>query len=475
MAARENQGLQISLIIFVMLTIILSVTTFIFFNNYKDELVKTKKAEETAKQSDDKERLIREERVALLQIAGYPETEAKADYEKRSKDEIQKYNEFFKLQLPDDQKNYTKLVEQLAKTIDSKHKEVTSAQAEVQALKKERDDEKVKFAGVVDVHSKDKSTAQSTQKTDKVQFDSQVSELDQSKTVAATQITAKDKQYQDLKATSAKVAQDLSQQVKKLSDTIANKTKQVEDLQQETPSIPDGRVAFVNQRDNLVWVNLGSDDGLQRRITFSVYDKDATNAATAIKKGSIEILNIRDRHLAEARIIENASNDPIVAGDIIYTPIWHPGQTQHFAIAGLIDFDNDGTSDRAKLRDLISINGGVIDAEADEKGKLVGKLNHQTKYLIIGRAPTDKGAEKELEGWTTLNTEAKKLGVPLIKLDEFLAQISYTPRSTSQVSSGGGPKIFRNNNTRLDNNKDSGDGFKSRRPPTKGDSAFESK
>ncbi len=37
MAARENQGLQIALIIFVMLTIVLSVTTYIFFDNYKKE------------------------------------------------------------------------------------------------------------------------------------------------------------------------------------------------------------------------------------------------------------------------------------------------------------------------------------------------------------------------------------------------------------------------------------------------------
>ena len=35
MAARENQGLQIALIIFVMLTIILSVTTFLFYRNFK--------------------------------------------------------------------------------------------------------------------------------------------------------------------------------------------------------------------------------------------------------------------------------------------------------------------------------------------------------------------------------------------------------------------------------------------------------
>ncbi len=36
MAARENQGLQIALIIFVMLTIVLIVFTFLFFSYYKE-------------------------------------------------------------------------------------------------------------------------------------------------------------------------------------------------------------------------------------------------------------------------------------------------------------------------------------------------------------------------------------------------------------------------------------------------------
>ena len=36
--ARENQGLQIALIIFVMLTIVLGVTTFIFYHKYDLDL-----------------------------------------------------------------------------------------------------------------------------------------------------------------------------------------------------------------------------------------------------------------------------------------------------------------------------------------------------------------------------------------------------------------------------------------------------
>jgi len=42
--ARENQGLQIALIVTVMLTIILGVTTFIFYRQYDDANTKAKAA-----------------------------------------------------------------------------------------------------------------------------------------------------------------------------------------------------------------------------------------------------------------------------------------------------------------------------------------------------------------------------------------------------------------------------------------------
>ena len=44
--ARENQGLQIALIIFVMLTIILGVTTFIFYRQYEEAAIKAGEAEQ---------------------------------------------------------------------------------------------------------------------------------------------------------------------------------------------------------------------------------------------------------------------------------------------------------------------------------------------------------------------------------------------------------------------------------------------
>jgi hypothetical protein len=215
-----------------------------------------------------------------------------------------------------------------------------------------------------------------------------------------------------------------------------------------------------------VFVNLGSADGLQRRITFSVYDKNATDAKNAVKKGSIEILSIRGPHLAEARILENTNSDPIVPGDIIYTPIWHPGQTQHFAIAGFIDFDQDGTSDRAKLNDIINYNAGVIDAEMDEKGNTKGKISHSTQYLILGRPPSENDDEKIQLAFTELNRDAKTNGVPTIKVDVFLAQIGYSVRTAAAGrGNAGGPRSLRPEATIPDGTKTSGEGFRTRRPP----------
>src|SRR6185436_8051524 len=48
MAARENQGLQIALIIFVMLTLVTSVTAYFFFRNLEEEQARTTEANKKA-------------------------------------------------------------------------------------------------------------------------------------------------------------------------------------------------------------------------------------------------------------------------------------------------------------------------------------------------------------------------------------------------------------------------------------------
>jgi hypothetical protein len=471
MAARENQGLQIALIIFVMLTIILSVTTFIFFDSSKGHREAAAAAKKAADDATNRERTIQEERNTLALKLGLPETASKEEVEKKITEDIKKHAEFFKLQLPDDQRNFSRLVEEMAKTIEQKNKDLIAAKGVNDSLTKQVAEAEAKFNTVAKMYEADKEKAVQNEKANQAKYTSDVAELNKAKDTALGKIAEKDQLYTQLKAKTESEVKRLSDALKAAQGTIENKQVVIEGLTQAAPTVPDGKIVWIDQRNNKVFVNVGSEDGLQRRITFSVYDRDATDAAKAVKKGSLEVLSIRGPHLAEARIMESINSDPMVPGDIIYTPIWHPGQTQHFAIAGFIDFDNDLVSDRAKLKDIINYNGGVIDAEMDDKGKVSGRISNLTQYLILG-APPSENAPEEQTGYTLLNREAKTYGVPTIKLDAFLAQIGYSVRTSVAGANTSGPRSLRAPTDTPDRSKTSGEGFRTRRPPTKnGDDA----
>ena len=105
------------------------------------------------------------------------------------------------------------------------------------------------------------------------------------------------------------------------------------------------------------------------------------------KKGTIEVTQILGDHLAEARIIDDSLIDPLVPGDKIYTPLWDPGHPERFAIAGKIDIDGDGRDDHERLKNLILLSGGVVDADLQPDGKQTGTMTVDTRDLIIGPAP----------------------------------------------------------------------------------------
>jgi hypothetical protein len=464
MAARESQGLQITLIIFVMLTIILSVTTFIFYGNSKDYRKQADEAKKAGSESAEQMRQAQDERNALATTLGFPITEKKEEIEGKTKAALQKHAEFF-ANVPAPQQSYTKLIEEMAKTIDAKNQELAKAKQASDALSQKYQENADKWAKTLAAYEADKQKAVSSEKTNQTNYIGKADELSKQLTAAQAALSQKNKELQDERARHDNEMKKLADELKKSYETVKNKQDVIEGLTQAAPTVPDGRISWVNQRDDTVFINVGSDDSLQRRITFSVYDRNATDAANAVKKGSIEVLNIRGPHLAEARIMESTNSDPIVPGDIIYTPIWDPGQSQHFAIVGFIDFDNDGSSDRTKLRDLITHNGGVIDVEVDEKGNVSGQLSSRTNYLIKGAPPNEDDLPALITAFSTLDRQATANGVPAISVKAFLAQIGYSARSTGGAANTSGPRGIRAPTETPDGSKTSGQGFRERRPP----------
>ena len=466
MAARENQGLQIALIVFVMLTIILSVTTFIFYNNYKDQSAAAVAAKKDASDAQNRERTIQEERNQLATALGFPVTEEMKGITAKTDADFKKYADLFVAPVPPDQQNYAKLVEELAKTVEAKNKALAAAADENQKTRNDLIAAQASFDKTLNEYKADKDAARKALEDSQGNYAAQIAAFSKTAEQAQSQLAQKSQDLQNLQAKAEAEFKKLRDALKQAQETVQSKQGIIEGLTQAAPTVPDGRVSWVNQRENTVFINVGSDDGLQRRISFSVYDRNATDAATAVKKGSIEVLNVRGPHLAEARIMESTNSDPIVPGDIIFTPIWHPGQIQHFAIAGFIDFDNDGVSDLAKLRDLITHNGGVIDAFMDEKGEMTGRLSYQTNSLILGEAPTEKDLPKVHESFTALRRDSDSFGVPKIQLEAFLTQVGYSVRSVSSTANTSGPQSLRAPSDTPDRTRTSGQGFRERRPPS---------
>ena len=157
-------------------------------------------------------------------------------------------------------------------------------------------------------------------------------------------------------------------------------------LRQPSFETPDGKIRWVNPQTGRVYINLGAADGLQPQVTFSVYGVDVNNLAREEKKATIEVTRIVNDHLAEARITEDMLSDPVLEGDVIYTPLWNSKSALHFALAGKMDVNGDGRDDRELVRRLITMNNGTIDAE-EYNGELRGEMTQHTRYLILGDSP----------------------------------------------------------------------------------------
>jgi len=275
-----------------------------------------------------------------------------------------------------------------------------------------------------------------------------------------------------------KLKKDSESQIGRLEGINDFLTDAVRKRERITYDRPDGLIRWVDNDSGLVWINIGRDDKLTTRTQFSIYkqthrgvgrpsapantadDEEASDAADERFspgfediKGSIEVTRVIGAHLAEARILKYDIYDPIQPDDLIYTPLWAPGRPAAFAFVGLIDFDNDGASNRGEMHEMISGIGGQIIHEVLDDGRRVdysefpskshdfteddSTINLKMKYLVIGGIPDLSQAATDLEKQQfreiighhkKMVAEARETAVRRINLSDFLAHIGYVPR-----------------------------------------------
>ncbi len=438
--ARENQGLQIALITFVMLTLVLSVTTFIFFKQSEEADTKAKAGQKDVAELRMANNNIQEENNEFKRLMGFPATQRLEEITQKFNEDMAAYAGTY----PEEARFYSPVLSYLYKTIDDKLAEIDSNTTEIQGWK----DKYAMREASKDPQIKEFQDAAEKAGNDLAKVTADFNERRESIVNDQTEVRARlGKTQKDSADALSKVEtklQDTEIRLQKLSILNKQKSKKLDEILTETFDVPDGEIRWVNQRNGTVWINLGQADSLLRQTTFCVYPADTSNLAKSGKKASIEITKILGPHMAEARVIEDEISDPIMPGDKIHTPVWGPGEQKHFALAGIMDVTGDGRSDLHIVRNLIIMSGGVVDCEINEIGKQIGTMSVGTRYLVLGKAPDEKSNAAFRTSYSRLIGDANRLGIKKISLAELLQKMGWKNQSpVVRFGSGANPNDFR--------------------------------
>jgi hypothetical protein len=470
--ARENQGLQIALIVFVTVTIVLSVTTYLGFKNYSDEF-KAKEVVQAAagkSQSDlgNAETNIKD----LKKVIGAADTDSVEQIKTTFGDDMKKYGAGY----PEDSLFYRKLLDKMKNTIDEKNRDLESAKGRIPEVKNKYDEDLKAKDAQLEKYKDERNKANDDLAGEQAKFQNERRRKNDEGDALQSNLQAKAKELNETRDRAKTDVEAAKAAIGKLKDRVTDQADIIAKVNADKVGTPSGEITWVNQRNSAVWINLGRADALTRQVSFSVFPPDVTSMTDkAAKKAKIEVTRILGDHLAEARVVDDEIGNPIVPGDKIFTALWSPGGKRHLALAGLMDIDGDGRSDLETVRNIIAINGGVVDCYVNDAGKVIGQIGVNTSCLVLGDAPTERSEGRQREAFTKLQHDADDLRLEKMQLTDLLQRMGWkNVAPVIRYGHGGNPKDFRAKPDQGVLRKSTGDvnSFKKRQPPKAPASAF---
>ena len=263
---------------------------------------------------------------------------------------------------------------------DNKNAKISSLEKEVLALKSQYQNQVDNYSGQAKASERDKLAVIGDRDE---RIDAKVQEIARlNQELKSFQI-----QLDEEKDSRLRERKDLDGVIAGLELRIDKFRQRIDDLERLSFEAADGLIVSVDHTNHSVLINLGEDDFLKSRMTFSIYTKENQGVGRGAEdtKGKIEVTRLLGPHMAEAKITDEDIYRPIVPQDLIYTPIWSPGLTERISVIGTIDLDNDGRSDRDQFHQMLAMAGCVIDNEVDDNGDRIpeeGKITVQTLSLI---------------------------------------------------------------------------------------------
>jgi hypothetical protein len=443
MPARQDQTLQIFLIVFIFLFLVSAVVAYLGWRGYSEQ---QQRATGLETQNNDLNTQVRNYQVELedmREMTGFGRGDNTADVKKAAKEElktVQGREVNYSAGIPYEPVSqwasegeteehippYRVVLQTVHKELQEAVKREAALKVDVAELEKANKALEETSAAMVKKAEDARKQVEADAAAARNGYDEDRARMAQTEKQLMAKVESQKTEFESKLAKYEADKQAMTKEVDKLEHAVQNLITQRKD-EPGSFEIADGRISWVNQ-NGTVWINLGTADSLRRQVTFSVYDSDQHDAAKATKKGSIEVTRLLGEHMAEAKITEDDATNPILTGDQIYSQVWHRGKQLHFALTGFIDFDDDGKSDMQLARELIEMNGGVVDAYLDDQGKVQGDITANTRYLVLGDIPESAIQVNLQAGYHSMSQLSSQLGVESITLPQFLAQMGYRPK-----------------------------------------------
>jgi hypothetical protein len=464
--AESKQGLVITLVLFILLSLGLGVATYYGFAEQSTLDKKVKEAEKNAKTFQDDRDWYKGQAyrlyAAVAPNANVPADDLSVLRDKMDKgtlgqgakdsEAVKKSMEALDARTGWDatakkpKTTYEDILSKLAndynallKRADDLDKARQAAEATAAAERKKFEDADKEFqaqlARLTEEAKKDRTTNDQALKTlrDEVVRLGQERENDR-KTMSDTLLAEK-------KAAKAKDDQ-LAAQKKALKERIA----EIEQLKQKGNVAPpnwrtDWQIIRMDQRGTNPYINLGSADRVKPQLTFSIHGLGLDGKPRPESKGTLEVVSVLGDHLSQTRItsVKDPNRDPITKGDVLYNGLWNPFLKRHVAVAGLVDLNTGQRDPEAGMASFLrglERESVVVDAWLDPRDWSIkgSGINSQTDYLILGEGMEffSDGRERSTEiskkldkAVKELQDQAAKNGVPVIGLRKYLEMIGY--------------------------------------------------
>tara|TARA_Y100001978_G_C23691155_1_gene434885 strand:- start:575 stop:1999 length:1425 start_codon:yes stop_codon:yes gene_type:complete len=441
----ESTPIFIALILFVVLSIVLGVTTFMFYKGEEDAITARREADaereiaeratkETQKKVDQLKGLV----GAPPDPAGPTVEEIMQEYEQNQNvyGETYKRNNGSELDNPN-ASTYPLMLQYVMDMNKSLYEQISQKDTQLSEIEQAHAAEKERLKAAHELTRKDLNALSDEIKTNNEKFAQDRREFEKLYNEAKADVESAQDAIVKVQDESRRNMNKVTEKINEVDNQLKVTTNALQNARKVDLEAPDGEVIWVNQVDGTVYIDLGSKDGLRRQTSFSVYDHDVANALTAEPKATLEVVQVKD-DMAIAKVTSDIFAkdkllNPILKGDKVISAVFHRGQPERFAVVGKIDIDGDGRSDLPLLLRLIERNGGVVDAFVDESGNKGGsnRITPRTKYLVMGEKPTDKTKTEIFEAYNEMVAQADSKGVRVIPLKDLLDHMGFEGQGRS--------------------------------------------